>query len=70
MEQQLTEEPTGRHGTENLWLASSHPGTKRSRFGNSVSSYRVFYEVDELGQRVIVHAVRRKLPHQTTQEVL
>ena|SRR6266404_585375 len=35
-----------------------------------IGTYRVFYEVDEVGQRVIVHAVRRKLPHQRTEEIL
>ena len=35
-----------------------------------IGTYRVFYEVDAPGQRVIVHAVRRKLPHQTTEEIL
>src|SRR5437899_9477433 len=33
-------------------------------------TFRVFYEVDDVGKRVIVHAVRRKLPHQTTEEIL
>jgi mRNA-degrading endonuclease RelE of RelBE toxin-antitoxin system len=35
-----------------------------------IGSYRVFYEVDDVGQRVIVHAVRRKPPHRTTEEIL
>jgi len=35
-----------------------------------IGIYRVFYEVDEAGQRVVVHAVRRKPPHQTTEEIL
>ena len=35
-----------------------------------VGEYRVFYDVDEVGQRVIVRAVRRKVPHRTTEEML
>jgi mRNA-degrading endonuclease RelE of RelBE toxin-antitoxin system len=32
--------------------------------------YRVFYDVDEEGRRVIVRAIREKPPHQTTEELL
>jgi mRNA-degrading endonuclease RelE of RelBE toxin-antitoxin system len=35
-----------------------------------VGSYRAFYEVDDIRQRVVVHAVRRKAPHQTTEDIL
>lgn len=35
-----------------------------------VGEYRVFYDVDDLGHRVIVRAIRRKPPHRTTEEIL
>ena len=35
-----------------------------------IGPYRVFYDVSETEQRVIVRAVRQKLPHQTTEEIL
>lgn len=35
-----------------------------------VGKYRVFYDVDEESQRVIIRAVREKPPHQTTEEIL
>jgi mRNA-degrading endonuclease RelE of RelBE toxin-antitoxin system len=36
----------------------------------SVGEYRVFYDVDEAGSRVVVRAVRRKPAHKTTKEIL
>ena len=35
-----------------------------------VKEYRVFYDVDERAGQVVVRAVRRKLPHKTTEEIL
>src|SRR5438874_2196974 len=35
-----------------------------------VGKYRVFYDVNEVDQRVIVRAVREKPPHQTTEGIL
>jgi mRNA-degrading endonuclease RelE of RelBE toxin-antitoxin system len=35
-----------------------------------VGEFRVFYDVHELKQEVHIRAVRRKLPHQTTEEIL
>jgi mRNA-degrading endonuclease RelE of RelBE toxin-antitoxin system len=35
-----------------------------------VGDFRVFYDVDEVGQTVYVRAVRDKPPHATTEEVL
>ena len=32
--------------------------------------YRVFYDVDEAKRRVFVRAVKRKLPHRTTEDIL
>jgi mRNA-degrading endonuclease RelE of RelBE toxin-antitoxin system len=34
-----------------------------------VGEYRVFYDVDEVAQTVYVRAVRRKEPHQTTEDI-
>lgn len=35
-----------------------------------IGKYRVFYDVNEEEQRVIVRAIREKRPHQTTEDVL
>jgi mRNA-degrading endonuclease RelE of RelBE toxin-antitoxin system len=35
-----------------------------------VGEFRVFYDVDEGTNQVIVRAVRRKPPHKTTEEIL
>ncbi len=35
-----------------------------------IGKYRVFYDVDEAGQRVVIRAVREKPPHLTTEEIL
>jgi mRNA-degrading endonuclease RelE of RelBE toxin-antitoxin system len=35
-----------------------------------VGDYRVFYDVDQAEKRVFVRAVRRKLPHLTTEDIL
>lgn len=35
-----------------------------------VGEYRVFYDVDDANHLVTVRAIRRKLPHATTEEIL
>ena len=35
-----------------------------------VGKHRVFNDVDETGQRVVIRAIRRKPHHQTTEEIL
>jgi mRNA-degrading endonuclease RelE of RelBE toxin-antitoxin system len=35
-----------------------------------IGDYRIFYDVDEKGQRVLVRSVRRKPPHRTTEDIL
>jgi mRNA-degrading endonuclease RelE of RelBE toxin-antitoxin system len=35
-----------------------------------ISHFRVFYDVDEAEENVIIRAVRTKAPHQTTEEIL
>ena len=62
---QLQHEPMKR--TRNRFPANpGAPGTWELR----VQPFRVFYDVDEEGQRVVIRAVREKLPHQTTEDVL
>src|SRR5437868_5895422 len=34
-----------------------------------VGKYRVFYDVDETGQSVVIRAIREKPPHQTTEQI-
>ena len=35
-----------------------------------IREYRVFYDIDEEGKKVYVRAVRKKPPHQTTEDIL
>lgn len=35
-----------------------------------VGQYRVFYDTDEIAKHVVIRAVRKKKPHQTTEEIL
>lgn len=35
-----------------------------------IGKFRVFYDVDEQEQRVIIRAIREKPPHQRTEEIL
>ena len=35
-----------------------------------VGQYRIFYDVDEKEKKVFVRAIRKKLPHKTTEEIL
>ena len=35
-----------------------------------IQEYRVFYDVDERRQEVVVRAIRHKPPHKTTEEIL
>jgi len=35
-----------------------------------VGEYRVFYDIDEEARTVFIRAVRRKLPHKTTEDIL
>lgn len=35
-----------------------------------IGEYRVFYDVDQEGQKVYVRAIRRKPPRRTTEEIL
>jgi len=35
-----------------------------------IGEYRIFYDVNEEGQRVVVRAIRHKPPHKTTEEIL
>jgi mRNA-degrading endonuclease RelE of RelBE toxin-antitoxin system len=35
-----------------------------------VGNFRVFYDVNEVEQRVVIRAVREKPPHRTTEEIL
>jgi mRNA-degrading endonuclease RelE of RelBE toxin-antitoxin system len=35
-----------------------------------IGHFRVFYDVNEVEQRVVIRALREKPPHQTTEEIL
>ena len=35
-----------------------------------INEYRVFYDIDDKAKHVMVRAVRHKLPHKTTEDIL
>jgi mRNA-degrading endonuclease RelE of RelBE toxin-antitoxin system len=68
---QLTHQPTSETRNKKKLVGLSPPWKHLEpvwelRFGE----FRVFYDVDEEESGVVVRAVRRKLPHKTTEEIL
>jgi mRNA-degrading endonuclease RelE of RelBE toxin-antitoxin system len=71
MEEQLTREPTRETRNKRMLVGLKPPWDQEAPVWELRSgTYRVFYEVDEEAQRVIVRAVRHKSPHKTTEEIL
>ncbi len=71
MEAQLSREPTKETRNRKLLVGLKPPWDQEEPVWElRVGNYRVFYEVSEVDERITIHAVRRKLPHQTTEEIL
>jgi mRNA-degrading endonuclease RelE of RelBE toxin-antitoxin system len=71
MEEQLQHEPTKETRRKKLLVGLKPPWehenpTRELRVGE----YRVFYDVDEGQQRVMIRLIVRKPPHKTTEEIL
>ena len=47
------------------------PWSKKEGFWElRIGEYRVFYDVDDEAEQVIVQAIRHKPPHKTTKDIL
>lgn len=70
-EVQLTYEPTVETRHRNQLIGLISPWDQETPVWElQVGDFRVFYEVDVESSRVLVRAIRRKLPHQTTEDIL
>jgi mRNA-degrading endonuclease RelE of RelBE toxin-antitoxin system len=71
IEEQLTHEPARETRNRKTVAGLEPPWEHRDPVWElRVGEYRVFYDVDEAEVRVVVRAIRRKLPHKTTEEIL
>jgi mRNA-degrading endonuclease RelE of RelBE toxin-antitoxin system len=71
IEEQLTHNPTEETRNKKILVGLKPPWEHEEPVRElRVGKYRVFYDVDEEGQRVIIRAIRAKPPHQTTEEIL
>ena len=71
MEEQLAHEPTRKTRNRKPIVGLEPPWEQIGIVWElRIGEYRVFYEVDEPANRVIVHAVRHKPPHRKTEDIL
>lgn len=71
IDEQLTHNPTGETRNKKILIGLKPPWEHEEPVRElRIGKYRVFYDVDEEGQRVIIRAIREKPPHQTTEEIL
>jgi len=71
IEQQLSHEPTRETRNGKILRGLTPPWEHVPPVWElRVNQYRVFYDVDEAAGQVVVRAVRCKLPHKTTEEIL
>src|SRR5262245_24089771 len=71
IDEQLIHTPTEETRNKKILLGLKPPWREEKPVWElRVGKYRVFYDVDEGGQRVVIRAVREKRPHQTTEEIL
>jgi mRNA-degrading endonuclease RelE of RelBE toxin-antitoxin system len=71
LEEQLLHNPTQETRNKKI-LAGLKPPLEHEEpvWELRIGKFRVFYDVNEPGQRVLIRAVRVKPPHQTTEEIL
>jgi mRNA-degrading endonuclease RelE of RelBE toxin-antitoxin system len=68
---QLTHQPTGATRNKKRLVGLVPPWEHEGPVWElRIGEFRVFYDVDEEEARVTVRAIRRKLPHKATEEIL
>jgi mRNA-degrading endonuclease RelE of RelBE toxin-antitoxin system len=71
IEEQLTHQPTTETRNKKILAGLTPPWDHEPPVWElRVGEYRAFYDVNDAERRVTVRAVRRKRPHDTTEEIL
>lgn len=71
IDEQLTNNPTEETRNKKILIGLKPPWEHVEPVRElRVGKYRVFYDVDEEKQQVIIRAIREKPPHRTTEEIL
>jgi mRNA-degrading endonuclease RelE of RelBE toxin-antitoxin system len=71
VEEQLTHQPTQETRNKKRLVGLKPPWEHVEPVWElRVGEYRVFYDVDEGANQVVVRAIKRKPPHKTTEEIL
>src|SRR5579884_2448561 len=71
IDEQLTNNPTEETRNKKILIGLKPPWEHEESVRElRVGKYRVFYDVDEEKQQVIIRAIREKPPHRTTEEML
>jgi len=71
IDEQLTNNPTEETRNKKILIGLKPPWEHEEPVRElRVGKYRVFYDVDEEKQQVIIRAIREKPPHRTTEEML
>lgn len=71
IDEQLTQCPTQETRNKKILIGLKPPWKHEEPIWElRVGEFRIFYDVNEIGEQVIVRAVRRKGPRQTTEEIL
>ncbi len=71
IDQQLTHTPTQETRNKKIVVGLKPPWEHEEPVRElRIGKYRVFYDVNEEAQQVIVRAIREKPPHRTTEDIL
>jgi mRNA-degrading endonuclease RelE of RelBE toxin-antitoxin system len=71
IDEQLTHQPTQETRNKKILIGLVPPWEHEEPIWElRVGEHRIFYDVDEEAERVIVRAIRHKPPHKTTEEIL
>jgi mRNA-degrading endonuclease RelE of RelBE toxin-antitoxin system len=71
IEEQLSHNPTQETRNKKILVGLKPPWEhEKPVWELRVGKFRVFYDVNDSEERVIIRAVREKPPHQTTEEIL
>ncbi len=71
IDQQLTHQPTQPTRSKKIITGLTPPWEHEEPIWQlRIGEYRVFYDVDEAGTRVVIRAIRHKPPHKRTEEIL
>jgi mRNA-degrading endonuclease RelE of RelBE toxin-antitoxin system len=71
VDRQLAHEPTVATRNRKYIQGIKPPWSEKEGFWElRIGEYRVFYDVDDEAEQVVVQAIRHKPPHKTTKDIL